>query len=433
MMIFRTRQFAQDFRRCSPRKADAMAYLKHRPSVRLTAEDHANGSKFSCFAADLHPQPISREDIEANRRAMATIETCANNYMQQAWCNLAFASVIADDRGVLLVVQHEKKDQMCNVRRVVLSMFKAIPDEQKQLLGRTFRTLDHFDAERVSEWVSLEDLRPIPPKKPKFVKYTMEEVRQISHETLVGRNWPEWAEEGDERNLLALTDVATSSDLAPRTDRLQRHWVWSAETRGTIVIVTVGEWPDNLDYIPCKAENRRKLLIEKRIRADRADHHLMVKAARAGKRLCDEGLLFKLGGKGERTRRKELITLCGEAAKLVDANTETTISNLSEEAQWRIRVIFGGADEAYDGCLAEACLEYDTTDWMKIDLSAPQEQIVILRCSRCYMPKTWGRGMDCKTLQRIVLRGEGRPEAAKRSAPCDCEKCTGAFKKRRGI
>ena len=113
---------------------------------------------------------------------------------------------------------------------------------------------------------------------------------------------------------------------------------------------------------------------------------------------------------------------------MVDPNTETTIANLSEEAQWRIRTILGGADEAYDGCLADACLEYDTTDWMKIDVSTPQEQHVILRCSRCYMPKAWGRGMDCKWMQR-VFGSYGQ----KRSAPCDCEKCTGAIKKRRGI
>ena len=165
-----------------------MAFLKFRPLVNLVDGD--GPSKYACFTADLHTVPIPRADVNYNKAFFNDIEKYTGAYMLRATCRLDFVCLVADERGLMLLVHHSTKDNLYNVRRMLLNIFSNIPEEQKKLLQQTCRPMDQIDAERVQEWVDLESLRPIPPKPWKPKAYNMEEVRKRTIEDCSGRNLP---------------------------------------------------------------------------------------------------------------------------------------------------------------------------------------------------------------------------------------------------
>ena len=163
-----------------------MAFLKFRPLVNLVDGD--GQSKYACFTADLHTVPIPRADVNCNKAFFSDIEKYTGAYMLRATCRLNIVCLVADSNGLMLLVHHSTKDNLYNVRRMLLNIFSNIPEEQKKLLQQTCRPMDQFDAERVQEWVDLESLRPIPPKPWKPKAYNLEEMRKRTVDDCSGRN-----------------------------------------------------------------------------------------------------------------------------------------------------------------------------------------------------------------------------------------------------
>ena len=153
------------------------------------------------------------------------------------------------------------------------------------------------------------------------------------------------------------------------------------------------------------------------MKTDKTRDNLFVKVVRAGKRLTDKAMLPDISA---RNRKSELVQRCALTAKSIDPNVETTITKLSKVDQYKIRCIFGSADEVYKGCLSDTCLDYDTTEWFVTDLSTKDRVITISRCKRCYTPKSFRRRFDCWALWDT-------------KRPCDCDGCARALKKRRGM
>ena len=143
-------------------KRHTMAFLRIRPKVALTDPDKQ--SKYHCFAADLHQTALPRADTEANKSIFSQFEQHVQTYMHKK-SRLDFVGIIADTEGVLLIVQHSKSDKLYNVRDGVVNMMARLPEEQMDLLKHTFRPLDQVDADRIDRLISVEDLRPIPPKR----------------------------------------------------------------------------------------------------------------------------------------------------------------------------------------------------------------------------------------------------------------------------
>ena len=146
--------------------------------------------------------------------------------MLRTTCHLDFMSVVADGRGILLVVHISKKHQACNVKCLILYMFVGITEGQKQLLQQTFRPMDQIDTDLVQVWVDFEGLRPIPPL-PKA--YTLAEVRTRTHEQQVGRNWPRYGKEYD-CTALALPQTTDVEVVSPNI--LQAHLAAQRPGRG---------------------------------------------------------------------------------------------------------------------------------------------------------------------------------------------------------
>ena len=399
-----------------------MSFLAHRPNVSLVESE----GKYLTFAADLHLTPIPREHVEHNQPLFEYIEKHAGAYMLRTTCHFDFMGVVADDRGILLIAQSSKKQQLCNAKSGILSMIGNNTEEQKKLLQQTFRPLDQFDADRIQEWVTVESLRPVPPTVWKPKDYTLEEVRKRPDCT--GRNWPFWGCES-ECTTLALPQTTDLAIIAP--NRLQTHWLDEAQRCATIVIVQAGDWPGHLDYVACKSQTRRELLLKEYMKKDKSRDHLMVKAIRTAKKLSDMKMIPMVAG--ARSRKSEIIKCCATVVSSVDESAETVITKLSDADQFKIRCILGCTEEVYSGCLTEACLDFDTTEWIVADLSTSSEKIIISRCNRCYMPKAWGRKMDCSTLYRLELIANGRKSAAACVPDCQCDSCSRALKKRRGL
>ena len=397
-----------------------MSFLATRPNVTVVASE----GKYTTFAADLHLTPIPREHVDQNQPIFESIERRAGAYMLRTTCHFDFMGVVADERGIMLIMQSSKKLQLCNAKSGVLSMIGDNTEEQKELLTQTFRPLDQLDADRIQEWVSVESLRPIPPMPWKPTAYNMDEVRKRSIEDCVGRNWPFWGCES-ECTTLALPQTTDLAIIAP--SRLQKHWLEEAQHRATLVIVQAGEWPEHLNYVACRSQPRRDLLLKEYMKKDKSKDHSMVKAIRAAKKLSDMKMIPLIVG--ARSRKSEFIKFCATVVKSIDETAETVVTKLSEADQFKIRCIFGSTEEVYSGCLSEACLDFASTEWIVADLSTNSEKIIISRCSRCYVPKAWGRKMNCNSMYRIGLR----KTAAACVPDCQCDSCSRALKKRRGL
>ena len=104
-----------------------MSFLKLRPSMRLMESDKQ--SKYTCFAADLHKEPVPRDDIDFNTPVFKGFEQHAAKYMRHTTCRLDFVAVVADLEGVMLVVHHSVKDNVYNTRRMILNMFAGLPEK----------------------------------------------------------------------------------------------------------------------------------------------------------------------------------------------------------------------------------------------------------------------------------------------------------------
>ena len=86
-------------------------------------------------------------------------------------------------------------------------------------------------------------------------------------------------------------------------------------------------------------------------------------------------------------RNCEFMRRCVEALKVVNPKAETDTTKLPREEQEAVRRALGGQVESYQGCLSTACLDEETV-WEAEDLG---DGLQLSRCSRCRMPKAFGR------------------------------------------
>ena len=271
-------------------KRHTMAFLRDHPRVALTEPDKQ--SKYHCFAADLHQTALPNADIEANKAIFNQFEQHVQEYMHKK-LRLDFVGAIADTEGLLLIVRHSKMDTLQNVRSGVINMMAQIPTEQMDLLKSTFRAFDQVDANLIETWLSLEDLRPIPPKR---MPTNLTELRNTPQEEYLGRNWDHTFDADSDAAALALPTADESTLATTTVTILQQHWLSSAKTDCTRVVLATGAVPDTLEFVACKHEQRRDLLVKQQVEKDRSRDDYIVKAFRASKKLADQGKIPHFAG-----------------------------------------------------------------------------------------------------------------------------------------
>ena len=89
---------------------------------------------------------------------------------------------------------------------------------------------------------------------------------------------------------------------------------------------------------------------------------------------------------------------CVDSLRDVSPRAETVVAKLSACERHHVKMalarLSGEGHEQPEGCLNEACTDKQTV-WITRDLTIPGEvPMVMSRCSRCHMPKSYGRTWD---------------------------------------
>ena len=114
---------------------------------------------------------------------------------------------------------------------------------------------------------------------------------------------------------------------------------------------------------------------------------------------------------------------CGAALRAVSPQAETVVAKLTVHERHCVKMVMarllGEGHEQPEGCLNEACADKPTV-WITRDLTIPGEvPMVMSRCSRCHMPKSYGRTWDSMALfGRRTGKGKGRQMRCWRQITC---------------
>ena len=348
-----------------------------------------------------------------------------------------------------MLATSKSEQSVNNMRQALSTILVALPKDQRRTVEDSLRPLDKLDADRFARWKNVEDLRP--KVRPRQCKPDLLGTKNLTRNNLTAprpgddaqlsieppKRAPtlaefleqnDWTEEeeseeegggGDATSPQALTlngsaTVDWEAALAVWTDPAQSMssrsigtpwttWVVRAQTQATIVIASAGIAP-KLTYIRCHREGRRRQLLVQKLREEYAAPS-MPQAVQMAAQLARNGALPGHGG--PRGRKSEFLRRCVDAVKAIKPSAETDITRLPEAGQAAIRRALGQEEVPYDGCLAESCLDEETT-WDTRDFSMPgQKPMHLSRCSRCGHAQCFGRRFHSSMgLMQIMMKWE---------------------------
>jgi len=347
-----------------------MEFCHELPGVSLVDD---LGHAHMCFAADLFNERPPFEEIEAFRGWAQKLQENLLTMMARKACSVKWVGFFVDEEGVWLVARHKIGQTVNNMRQSLKTVLSGLPEEQQRSVSDSLRPLDELDKIRIGTWKTVNQLRP---KTRRPVPTTLARLAEESSDS--GDS-----DSGAEVTTLALREVQqlnVQEPLAllqiPRATQAKFAWAAKAQAYATVVMASTGPVPD-LTYIRCHRENRRHLLLTRRLREG---NDLFAGAVKIAAQLAKEGSLPNHGGR----RTSEFMRRCVEAVKAVNPSAETDINKLPLEAQEAIRRALGNEEEPYDGCLSEECLDLETV-WETVEV------INASRCARCKMLKAMGR------------------------------------------
>ena len=187
---------------------------------------------------------------------------------------------------------------------------------------------------------------------------------------------------------LMLTDGATSAARAPLNyDDPASVWEHRVKTEATIVLAEAGTRPEALKFKRCHREDRRQILLQSRVRKE-FETPTLLSVVRVAMQLAKEEAM---PGVGKHGRRSEFMERCSTALASLNPDAEGVLTSLSIREQALIRSALGGEGPPYEGCFSPECMDKEPS-WTERDLSLPYgPRMVLSRCSRCNMPKNYGR------------------------------------------
>ena len=388
------------------------------------------GSKHVCFAADLfRPRPPFQEILPfADWGRELKVEMVKR--MDRKACPVAWVAFFIDAEGAWMLASPKSEQTLCNMRQALSTVISTLPKEQRQSVEDTLRPLDELDADRLAAWKTVDDLRPKfrPPSavgEADIVSAAFVKPRAPKPDVAPPPRAPtlaEWMEQHDSsddeeegaslpQTLMLYGSASVDADTALSTRGGPSHsawvrWVAQAQAWATVTIATTGPTPE-LTYIRCHREERRRLLLTRRVTGEDSAP-CMAETVRIAAKMARQGSLP--GPDGPRGRKSEFLRRCAEAARTANPLAETDIKRLSPEDQAVIRLALGCGEAPYEGCLSEGCLDEETS-WASRDLSMPRDsrKLTMSRCSRCGMPKAFGRVVSSLAdIVRSMERGQKR-------------------------
>ena len=325
------------------------------PNLSLTDDDL--GHEHMCFAADIFEGRPPFNEIETFQEWSQKLQDSLFAMMARKVCSVKWLGLFVDQEGAWMMARHKSGQSLNNFRQCLKTILSKLPEEQRKSLSKTLRPLDELDKERIGKWQTVDELRPEEDEDG-----DEGEARAESAPTLALRT------EG-----LALLEV-------DRATQVKIAWAARAQAYATIVLAQTGP-PPELTYIRCRREERRHLLLTRRLREQGAT--VLADCVRIAAQLAKDSSLPAPGGR----RTAEFMRRCAEAIKAVNPKAETDPSQLPREEQEAVRRALGDEKEPYQGCLSEGCLDAETV-WESHDLG---DGLQLSRCVRCRMPKSWGR------------------------------------------
>lgn len=378
-------------------------------------------SKHTCFAADLlSPRPPFAE-IAACRADAQKWQTEVAALMASKKCPVRWLAIFVDLEGAWLLTVATSEQQVSSMRAALVRVLTPLPAQQRHAVEESLRPLDELHRDRAAAWKTVDDLRPkehtsardhahAPTTRPPeatqpapTVNEFLEQCHSDSESEEEVLSMPQTivlhGAAATELNINAIIDRRGHSDTA------LARWIFRAQNWATVVVISVGERPE-LTYIRCHREERRHLLLTRRMRQS-ASCDTLAQVVELAAQMAMEGSLPKPTTK----RRSEFLQRCVDALREVSPRAETEVTKLSACERHRVKTALARllGEGQPEGCLNEACTDEQTV-WVTREVATfPGEApISMSTCSRCGCPKSYNRTWD-KTIF------DGRLTEAKRN------------------
>ena len=395
-----------------------MQFLREQPAVSL-----ADAGPMDTFIADILDRRPVFDDIA---RFSAAWSTQAAEKMQAAMerknCAVTWVQLVIDQHGLLVILRFGHPNILCAVKTAANVILRCLPDAQRLYAQETMRPLDEVDRDRITAWQTVESLRPqsgaaerkrprdpdefepypIPKRHRPHVTEEYISLADVAERTErnkkpIAQLLAEWDDDSEEEWVLPRPMLTNGNDdnlttqTAPRLDDPAGMWKYRAETEAIIVIAEVGERPERLLFRRCHREERRKLLLQNKVR-EKYESPAMLSVVRVAMQLVKDG---SMPGPGQHGRKREFIKRCAATLQALDPTKETDLTKLNADDQALIRQALGGdTSTPYDGCLSMDCLNEETI-WETSNIALPGESYMPMsRCSRCKHLKAFGRKVN---------------------------------------
>ena len=318
-------------------------------------------------------------------------------------CPVIWIGIFVDQVGLSFLLQFAHKLQLSDAKKaaIALSRFlcKGMPDVQNALQSN-LRPLDELDRKRIDGWCTQVSLRPRGKKRarqqaeencqslakrPKTIAQLLTEDSSDDEESAARDDSTDLPVAP---SLLSIQDADVSDDVCVLTDPML-NWAHRLKTECTIVVAEVGQRPAQLTWVSCHHEVRKIAFLAHTVQESYGKPS-MVSVVRVAAAMAKEGSLPD--HTGARGRKSEFLKRCAKAIDIVNASAarggsaayaEKDVDKLSKEERDTIRLILGEGGEPYSGCFNERCLDQKTT-WV-------EKNVGWERCSRCNLPKGFGR------------------------------------------
>jgi len=364
------------------------------PEKIAVAALHGAGKGHS-FAADVFTTRPHFDEIQSFQPIVEGLREKVAISIARKSCQLASIDLLMDRGGLLAIFTFKAEIATSPAKTAVDTVLNAFPAEQRKAVQDTLRPLDYLDKLRFGAMETVASLRPFIAEEEEEEDVPIEistpcvhtqglQKEHVPPEFRTRKTRAQLIEKGEApyRNALDGKTLAIGDLGAPCVEPLSVRfamecWIETAQTRATIVILSVGV--RSLSYIHSTHEARRQLLLKSRLPPSPS----LVDVVAASFALVEEGALPAPAS--SRVHKSEFLKRCGVALAAVNPTAERDQKKLTP-LEKRALAILMGAEPSCDLCPGKAAHHYEWNAlgccWTKneqLPAQGPERNI----CSKC--------------------------------------------------
>ena len=322
------------------------------PEKIAVATLHGAGNGLS-FAADVFTTRPHFDEIRGFQTIAEGLREEVAISIARKSCQLASVDLLMDRGGLFAIFSFKREIATSPAKTAVDTVLSAFPAEQRKAVQNTLRPLDYGDKLRLDAMETVATLRPFLEEE----EAEPEEEEYVPPEFRTRKTRAQLIEKGEApyRNALDGKTLAIGDLGAPCVEPLSVRfamecWIETAQTRATIVILSVGV--RSLSYIHSTHEARRQLLLKSRLPPSPS----LVDVVAASFALVEEGALPAPAS--SRVHKSEFLKRCGVALAAVNPTAERDQKKLTP-LEKRALAILMGAEPSCDLCPGKAAHHYE--------------------------------------------------------------------------